>query len=108
MKKLIGLFLLSIVLFSGCAFFQGQKANFDACLADVECKEMAEKWQSRAEVAGELVATGAATIVPGAAIAIRPVSKISGYLGLIIAALIGGAALTKKKKESETEIHVPV
>ena len=91
MKKV--LFLISLVVFlSSCAFLKNQKANFDACLADPECKAQAEKWQDRTEVASTIIAS--AVPVPGAAAA----PKVLGYLALGVAALIGGAALKKKKE----------
>ena len=92
MKKIALIFLVSATLL-GCAFLKDQKANFEACMDDPECKAQAESWQSKAETAA--VAVASAVPVPGAAAA----PKVVGYLALGIAALIGGRALRKKTEE---------
>ena len=94
-KMMIVLVFLSTLM--GCAFFQQQKANWEACKADPACSEQAKTWQGRGETAGQLVATGVATVVPGAALAIIPTQKVVGYIAFALAMLIGGHALTKKQ-----------
>ena len=81
--------LLSIV--AGCGFIESQKSNFDACMADIQCKTEAEGWQKKIENASVIVASGVP--VPGAAAA----PKLLGWIALAVAALIGGRSLTKKK-----------
>jgi hypothetical protein len=91
--------LLLIVLgLSGCAFIQARKVDWEACKADVTCSEKAKAWQAKGEMAGELIATGVATVVPGTAPAINPAKKVGGFIALGLAMLIGGHALTKKKE----------
>lgn len=97
MKNII-LILSLFFLISGCGFLQNQKVNFDACMSDPECKAQAESWQGRIENASTIVASGVP--VPGAAAA----PKVLGYMALGVAALIGGSALRKKKKE-ETNVN---
>jgi hypothetical protein len=95
MRKL-PLILLFIIALSGCAFLKDQKASFDACMEDAECKASAQAWQDRTEVASTIIAS--AVPVPGAAAA----PKVLGYLALGIAGLIGGNALRKKKQEASS------
>ena len=87
--------LLIILIFGislvGCAWIGRQKANFDSCIADTECKAQAEGWKSRVETASVIVAS--AVPVPGAAAA----PKILGYLALGLAAIIGGSRLKKEE-----------
>ena len=92
MKRLTLLFIVLLSV-SGCALFQNQKLNFEACMADPTCKDGAEAWKDRAETASVIVAS--AIPVPGAA----AVPKVIGYIALGIAALIGGNTLRKKKEE---------
>ena len=49
MNKKLTLLVVALVLLSGCAFFQNQKANWDACKADVVCSEQAKTWQAKGE-----------------------------------------------------------
>ena len=92
MKKLLLLvFCISLV---GCAFIQGQKVNWEACKSDPVCSENAKSWQDRTEVASTIIAS--AVPVPGAAAA----PKVLGYIAFGISMLLGGRALTKKKKET--------
>ena len=102
MKKLI--LITGLLSLFGCAFLQSQKANWEACKADVECSEKAEAWKDKGELAGELVTTGVATVVPGVAVAIKPVGSVVGYTAFALAMLLGGAAVLKKKKE-ETPVE---
>jgi len=96
-KIVLGISLLFLI--SGCAFLQDQKANFDACMADAECKAQAESWQDRTEAASTIIAS--AVPVPGAAAA----PKIFGYVALGIAGLVGGRALRKKKIEEVLSVN---
>ncbi len=91
MRKLT---LIALILFSlsGCAFFQTQKDNWDACKADVACIESAKKWQATGEMVGGI----AGSAFPGAAM---PAQKGLGYVAFAIAMLLGGHAITKKKEE---------
>lgn len=93
MKKLL---IIAFLLFSisGCAFIQDQKANFEACMADQQCREDAENWQEKSEAISTLVAS--AVPVPGAAAA----PKVIGYIALGLAAILGGRSLRKKKEEN--------
>lgn len=97
MKKILFISLIVLSL-TGCAFLQSQKANFDACMADIDCKAQAESWQDRVETASVVIASGIP--VPGAAAA----PKVLGYLALGIAGLIGGSVLRKKKKEEASNV----
>lgn len=90
MKKL-GIILFIFLSLSGCAFFQAQKDNWDACKADPVCVDQAHKWQAT----GEMVGGFAGSVVPGAAM---PAQKGLGYLALGLAMLLGGHAITKKKE----------
>jgi len=90
MKKAILVFL--ILGLTGCAAFEAQKANWEACKADVTCSESAKKWQETGEVVGGL----AGSAFPGAAM---PAQKIGGYIALALAMLVGGHAITKKKEQ---------
>ena len=96
MKKQLIIATLALSL-AGCAFFQAQKANWEACKSDPACVEQAKGWQSKGEMTGKIIATGAATIVPGVAVAIDPVGKAVGYLGFALAMLLGGHVILKKK-----------
>lgn len=98
MKRIV-LGISLIFLISGCAFLGEQKANFEACMADAECKASAESWQDRTETASTIIAS--AVPVPGAAAA----PKVLGYIALGIAGLIGGRALNKKKKEEVLSVN---
>ena len=98
MRKII-LVVSFLFLISGCAFLKDQKSNFDACMADAECKAQAESWQGRTETASTIIAS--AVPVPGAAAA----PKVLGYIALGIAGLIGGRALNKKKKEEVLSVN---
>jgi len=93
MKKIL-LILAFVSLLSGCAFFQGQKENWIACQKDPVCLEAAKSWQTKTEILSLPVA--AAVPFPGAAAA----PKILGYIAFGISMLLGGHALTKKKKEN--------
>lgn len=107
-KKLsvLSLVIVSLVLMAGCAGIQNQynkqKAAFDACLAQTEpggCAEKAYAWKSKGETVGELGATAVATVVPGAAPAIKPVSKGAGYLFFGLAAIIFGHGVIAEKNK---------
>ena len=93
-EKLIPIVLLLAIL-SGCGFIRDQKLNFEACMADIACKENAEAWKDRGETATAIIA--APLPLPGASAA----PKVVGYISLLIAGLIGGHTL-RKKKESES------
>jgi len=88
MKKLI---IVALLLLSGCAFFDTQKANWEACKADIECFENAKSWQDKTENLSTIVAS--AVPIPGAASA----PKVIGWGAFAISMLLGGAALRKKK-----------
>ena len=77
---------------TGCAFLTNQKANFDACMADTECKAQAQGWADRVETASTIVASGVP--LPGAAAA----PKVLKYLTLGIAALMLGRGVRKKEE----------
>ena len=92
MKRFILVSLLALTLgLSSCAFFEAQKANWNACAADPECLADAKGYQDKAE----LVATIGASAIPfpGAAAIPKPI----GYIAFGIAMLLGGRALRKKK-----------
>ena len=92
MKKI---FLLLIIAFSltGCALIGQQKANWDACQADPDCKKQAEAASNKGSLLGALVG-----VTFGGAAAGGVAGKGIGYL---IGNLRGGAALLKKKREEE-------
>lgn len=89
MKKTLVLAFLLLSLTS-CAFLKDQKANWEACKADQSCYESAKKWKDTGEVVGGL----AGSAIPGAAM---PAQKVTGYLFLAVAMLLGGHAINKKK-----------
>ena len=91
MRKLLSIFAI-VLLLSGCAFFQAQKANWTACRSDPVCLEKAKNWQSKTELLSLPIA--AAIPVPGAAAA----PKILGYVVFGAAMLLGGRALRKKRE----------
>ena len=105
MKKKLAVLIVAIALLSGCAFLQNQKANWDACKADVACMDQANAWKAKGETAGAIVGGTVGSFVPGAAGVASEAGKYAfGYLGLAIAMLIGGAAITKKKKANDGAI----
>lgn len=102
MKRML-LILAVIITLSGCAFFQNQKANWEACKADVACYEAAKANQGRWEKIGGVVgdAVGAAPFIPPTAAKYAGIvsEKTFGYGAFALAMLLGGRALRKKKKE---------
>ena len=91
MKKVIlAVVLAGLLGLTSCAFLQDQKANWEACQANVECLNKAKGYQDKTE----LLATVAASAVPVPGAAAAP--KVLGYIAFGLAALLGGRALRKK------------
>lgn len=92
---LFTLALAGVLGLTSCAFLESQKANWEACKADVECLENAKGYQGKTE----LLATVAASAVPIPGAAAAP--KVLGYIAFGIAMLLGGRAALKKTKKEE-------
>ena len=102
MKKKLALLILAIAFLSGCAFFQNQKANWEACLQDTACHDNAVVWKEKGETVGVIVGGTVGSFVPGAAGVASEVGKQGfGWLSFALAMLIGGAAITKKKQQEK-------
>ena len=86
-----------LVLFAGCAFIGQQKSAYDACKADKACVDQITTISNT--VAG--VASTITAVIPNPAIAAASplVGKASGVLAGIIAAIILGNGILKKKTE---------
>lgn len=91
MKKILLVLLVSI-LFSGCAL----KAYYEACKDDQACVDRANSLGSKTE----LVTSTALSLVPhpAAQAGAKPAGKAAGKVIFLGAMLVGGHALTKKKK----------
>lgn len=99
MKKRVTLLLIVLALLSSCAFFQNQKANWEACASDPTCLEQAKSWQAKGGTAGSIVGGTAGSFIPGAAGVGTQVGKYAGeYIALAFAMLLGGAAIRKKQQ----------
>lgn len=90
MKKI--LLIAVLALLSGCALDQ----YYQACKADQTCMDRAHGVQDKTQNVATVV-TGVIP-VPAVAASAPVVGKVAGYAGLLIAMLIGGHALTTKKK----------
>jgi len=93
MKKT--LIVLALVALSGCAFIGAQKSAYDACKAEPTC---VEKVQSIQNTTGQIAGTITSVIpIPAVAAAAPIVNKVSGALAGVIAAIILGNGILKKK-----------
>ena len=95
MKKII--FAISfLAILSGCAFIGQQKSAYDACRADAAC---VEKVQGISNTTGQIAGT-ITSVIPNPAIAAAApiVNKVSGALAGVIAAIILGNGILKKKE----------
>ena len=91
------LFLITILfLFAGCGTIANQKANWDACMADPDCKKQAEEAFKNGQLGGGLLGAMASPAGAGAGAA------AGGGLAYLIAALVSGARLRKKKNGKDS------
>lgn len=99
-KHFTALLLLVLVFaLTGCAAIQGAKSAYDACIHDPtkECPQKVTAWQN---TTAAVVQAGTAMIPNPAIAAASPVAgSAAGKLAAIIAAIIFGNALLKKKDQ---------
>lgn len=88
--------ILALTMFAGCAVFDQQKANWQACKADPACYSQANQWKATGELVGGIA--GNAIPVPGAAM---PAKKVAGWAVFAVAMLVGGRALEAKNKRGK-------
>jgi hypothetical protein len=80
-----------IAILSGCSFLEARKSDLLACKSDPVCYEQAKSWQGKTES----VATVVSAMVPAPGAAAAP--KVIGYASFLLAMLLGGHAINKKK-----------
>ena len=90
-KHLLLTSLLLTLVVSGCAW----KAYYDACKVDAACSERAHGVQATTETTVSTIV--AAIPHPLAQLAAKPAGKVVGYGGFLLAMLLFGRALTKRK-----------
>ena len=95
MKKTILIFALLFSL-AGCAFISQQKSAYDACKADPSCVQSMQTVNTDATA----IASTVAAVIPNPAIAAASpvIGKVVGALAGVIAALILGNGILKKKQ----------